>query len=138
MVPVGSRDNGSSFSWSVDATIPISSFTFSGDFDLAACETIVDLEKSLPERTTGVLMDLSAVTFIDSTGLRMLIAIKHELRERNVRLFLGKMSPAVKKVMEISGVDGFFEFANGRPRSWWQGFKAARSRKNHAWLSRGG
>lgn len=126
---MGSIDSGSNFSITINATIPISSVTFAGDFDLAACETIIDLEKRLPKHTTGVLADLSAVSFIDSTGLRKLMEIKQGLRKRDVRLFLGKMSPAVKNVLDLSGVDGFFEFANGRPTSWWQGFKKARARK---------
>jgi anti-anti-sigma factor len=126
---VGSSTNGSSFSWTIDAKIPISSIALVGDFDLKACESIADLEKSVPGRTTGVLLDLSEVSFIDSTGLRRLMQIKQGLRKRDVRLFLGKMSPVVKNVLDLSGVDGFFEFANGHSKSWWQRFKQERARK---------
>lgn len=126
---MGTSESGSNFSVAIDAAIPISTVTLAGDFDLKACETIIDLEKSLPQGITGVLIDLSAISFIDSTGLRRLMEIKSVLRKRNVRLFLGKMSPVVKRVIDLTGVDGFFEFANGRTKSWWQGFKKERARR---------
>lgn len=126
---MGSRESGSSFSWKIDAAFPISSITFAGDFDLQACRSIVNLTRSVPARTTGVLLDLSEVSFIDSNGLRRLMELKQELLDRDVRLFLNKISPTVKRVLDLSGIDGFFEFADGRRKSWWQGFKKARVRK---------
>ena len=124
-----SNSNGSRFSWTIDATIPISLGFFVGDFDMQASESIGDVKNRVPELATGVLLDLSKVSFIDSTGLRRLMELKKELLERDVRLFINKLSPEVNRVMDLSGVADLFEFADGRRKSWWQSFKKARAQK---------
>jgi len=126
---MGNTESGSKFSWTIDAAFPISNVTFVGDFDLQACRSMVNIVESVPGRTTGVLLDLSKVSFIDSTGLRKLMELKQELLDRDVRLFLNRLSPTVKRILDLSGIDGFFDFADGRQKSWWQGFKKARARK---------
>jgi anti-anti-sigma factor len=126
---MGSSTNGLSFSFTVDATIPITHVLFAGNFDMQAIESIGDLKSSVPERATGVLLDLSKVSFIDSTGLRRLIELKKELLERDVRLFINKLSPTVNHVMDLSGVADLFDFADGRRTSWWQSFKKARAQR---------
>ncbi len=126
---MGSSANGLSFSCTIDATIPITQVLFVGTFDMKAIESIGDLQNRVPERATGVLLDLSKVSFIDSTGLRRLIELKKELLDRDVRLFINKLSPVVNSVMELSGAADLFEFADGRRKSWWQSFKKARAQK---------
>jgi anti-anti-sigma factor len=49
-----------------------------------------------------IVVDLAGVRFIDSSGLRVLIAAEHELSERGARLVLRAPSPAARRLLEIT------------------------------------
>lgn len=51
-----------------------------------------------------VLVDLTAVTFIDSTGLGALVQANRIARERDTRLLL-VTSPAVRRLLAVTGLD---------------------------------
>ncbi len=125
------RRDETSFSWAVDPTEPISTIRFAGDVDLRAEESTAALLRSVPPSATGVLLDLAGVSFIDSSGLRSLVTIKQEVEERGSRLFLTRPAPPVTQLLEIAGMSTFFEFADGRRKSWWYAFKEARGWKKH-------
>jgi anti-sigma B factor antagonist len=50
------------------------------------------------------LVDLSGVTFIDSSGVRELLAANRQAEAMGMRLQLVNPSAACKRVLEISGV----------------------------------
>ena len=54
-------------------------------------------------------IDLSAVTFMDSSGLHVLLATKKRADIRGGSLRLLHPTPAVMRVLEVTGVDGLFE-----------------------------
>lgn len=79
-----------------------------GEIDLASANAVsTELMNGLAGANGVLALDLSEVSFIDSTGIRMLLAI---LRARpGTRLDLSPVSPAVERVLTISGfpiVDG--------------------------------
>lgn len=51
-----------------------------------------------------VVLDLSAVAFMDSTGIGVLIGRYKKLKERGVPLLLSSPSKAVDKVLSLSGL----------------------------------
>jgi anti-anti-sigma factor len=79
--------------------------TVSGELDLATAhelEAVFEaLEPTPPER---VLVDLAAVTFLDSSGIRALVRANRRLNGLGVPLVVDAVSDAARQVLEISGV----------------------------------
>ena len=93
--------------------------TVGGELDLVTGPLLLDA-KCEHEPPAGVIieMDLSAVTFIDSTGLRALI----EVHRRGIQLRLTATSRTVANLLSITGVGSLFgwdEYAQpGIPTRW--------------------
>lgn len=71
-----------------------------------ALESVVDDQGNL-----SVCVDLAGMTFIDSTGLSVLVRALKRLRERGGDLALANPSPATLRVLEIVGLMEVFEIA---------------------------
>ena len=79
--------------------------TLSGEIDASTVPTLV---KHLDATTDDVIVDLSEVGFIDSSGLRALIGAHQTLDGRGSTLTLRSPSPAVMRLFELSSVTTFF------------------------------
>ena len=55
---------------------------------------------------TRVAIDLGSVEFIDSSGLGVLVGSLRRLREDGGDLVLRAASPAVTRILELTGLDG--------------------------------
>jgi anti-anti-sigma factor len=76
-----------------------------GEIDVASAPTLADALDALSRvGATFVTVDAAAVTFIDSTGLRALVRADGVLRARGGRLHLADPSPAVRRLVELSGL----------------------------------
>jgi anti-sigma B factor antagonist len=53
-------------------------------------------------------LDLSDVTFLDSSGVAGLVALVKATRERDGAVSLVKPQPIVRKVLQITGVESWF------------------------------
>jgi anti-sigma B factor antagonist len=75
-----------------------------GEIDIANADD-VDRELRRIEETDAavILVDLTGVSFIDSTGIKVLIGAAARSQSRN-RLLLDAPSPAVLRVLRIAGV----------------------------------
>jgi anti-sigma B factor antagonist len=58
-----------------------------------------------------VVLDLSRLTFCDSSGLSALLAGHKQLITAGGRLVLAAVPPRVRKVLELTGLVEIFEFA---------------------------
>ncbi|CAN5449484.1 hypothetical protein BH23ACT3_BH23ACT3_10840 [soil metagenome] len=75
-----------------------------GDFDLAAERSFVDTVDSLVVDGDGereVELDLAGVEFMDSSGVRALIELRHRHRSR---IRLGELSEPVRALFVTAGV----------------------------------
>jgi anti-sigma B factor antagonist len=82
--------------------------TLRGELDLA---TAPELEQLVNERLDGgqeVVVDLRALEFMDSSGIRVLVAAHARAGRNGTRLFVVRPGPgtAVAKIVEVSGLDG--------------------------------
>jgi len=78
----------------------------SGDVDWmthAALER--KLEELIDAGETRIVADLSAVGFIDSTGLTVLVSCFHRLKMGGGRLAIVCPSPGIRRVFERTGLD---------------------------------
>jgi anti-anti-sigma factor len=77
-----------------------------GDLDMAG---VVELERELERleasRPDVVLLDLRELTFLDSSGLRSLLAADNRARRRGRRLELVRAPAGVQRVFEIALLD---------------------------------
>ena len=59
-------------------------------------------------RDTRVVVDMSGVEFCDSTGMNVLLSCLRQARERGGELELAAPRPAVRKILEVTGLDAVF------------------------------
>jgi len=75
-----------------------------GELDLDGVEAVTTALAGLASHgVTTVLVDASGLTFIDSSGLRALLSGRQALGDVNVSLIIEHASPAVARVLEITG-----------------------------------
>lgn len=84
----------------------------SGDFDMAATFTVEPaLERALEEPGVSALtLDLSELSFIDSTGIGVLCRLEAEARARGVELAIVPGPRHVQRVFELTGVSDALPF----------------------------
>lgn len=77
-----------------------------GEFDLA-CERafLEELRSALDEQTKTLVLDLGALNFIDSTGLRMLVSLEAGSRQDGFDFTVLCGEGEVRRVLRLSGVD---------------------------------
>jgi anti-sigma B factor antagonist len=89
----------------------VHTIALSGEMDLS---NAVDVERELMhvESTDAptILIDLSSLTFLDSTGIRLLIAADARSRADSCRLRVTRPPAAVFRVLCIAGIDGLLPF----------------------------
>lgn len=73
-----------------------------GDLDLA---TAPELEPFLDDASPPVVVDLSGCSFVDSSGVRALVAAAGRVRHAGGRLALVVADPGVRRVLEITSAD---------------------------------
>jgi anti-sigma B factor antagonist len=87
------------------AVIPV------GDVDLASAEILRhEVAKVRAGEFVQIVLDLTDVDFIDSTGLRVLLSIRDDLRRHDRALTLVAPGPTARRIFEITGTHGLFDW----------------------------
>ena len=83
--------------------------TVSGEVDVATAPALRDcLDRVVADDDGPVVVDLTAVTFIDSTGLGVLIGARKRCAESDRDLRVVVAEPRILKVFEITGLTDLF------------------------------
>jgi anti-anti-sigma factor len=78
--------------------------TLVGELDLASVPVLEQrLEAIERERAGRIVIDLAGVSFIDSSGLRVLLLAAGRAREGEYELRLTQPTDAVRRVLEMTG-----------------------------------
>ena len=87
----------------------------SGEFDLAGCEPFqAAFARVEGDGIREVAIDLTALTFIDSSAIRALINARDTADEQKIRLVLElPQDGQVRGVLELTGVDELFGAKSG-------------------------
>ena len=80
-----------------------------GELDIATVPELVDLLARLRHHGHDVTLDLAEVTFMDSTGLTMLMDAHREAENDGWTFVVRRPSPAVRRVFELAGVNGVLD-----------------------------
>src|SRR5215211_5701764 len=77
-----------------------------GELDIATADALdEELRRVWYCDASPMILDLGKVDFIDSMGLRTLLAVAKHSRENGDRLRIRPPSAAVRRVIEVSGVE---------------------------------
>jgi anti-anti-sigma factor len=83
--------------------------TLDGEIDTSVCDQFESAMKLGAGRAgRAIVLDLGGVTYMDSSGLRSLIAGGRHAEDHHVRFAIGRSSPAVHEVLQRFGVEETF------------------------------
>ena len=84
----------------------------SGELDLSTADLLQrELERLEASDPRWILLDLSGLTFIDSTGVRLLLSAHARSRDSD-RLTMLRGSAAVQRVLQLTGVADLLPFSD--------------------------
>jgi anti-sigma B factor antagonist len=88
----------------------------SGELDISTAPKVEDeLARVEPNRPETIVLDLSNLAFMDSTGLRLLIAADTRARQQGRRLLIVKGPEAVQRVFRITRLEERLEIVDDVP-----------------------
>ena len=61
---------------------------------------------------THLIIDVKGLSFVDSSGLGVILGRYRELQDRGGRLFFVQANPQIKRILQMSGFQKISEFAN--------------------------
>ena len=78
-----------------------------GELDLVSAGLLeTRIAELCTDGATRIVLDLSELDFMDSTGLRALLVSAELCSVNSCRLLVGDLSPQVARLLELSGLDG--------------------------------
>lgn len=87
--------------------------TLRGEFDLAAVALVEEaLARAYDGDTKLLEIDLGPLTFLDSSGLRTILAARERAESSGVRLRLMRGTETVQRVFAITGLEETLPFAD--------------------------
>ncbi len=75
------------------------------------------LMRSLLQGAKVIIIDAGEITYISSSGLRVLLTARRQVRERGGDIILCTLSPNVRDVMDMVGFTALFTVFNTREES---------------------
>ncbi len=88
----------------------------SGELDISTAPKVEDeLARVEPDRPELIVLDLRNLAFMDSTGLRLLIAADTRARQQSRRLAIVKGPEAVQRVFRITRLEERLELVDDVP-----------------------
>ncbi len=83
--------------------------TVVGEIDLYTAPRLqAEFTRLLETGPDRVVIDMSGVEFCDSTGMNVLLSALKRMRERGGRLEVASPRPAVRKILQVTGLDSVF------------------------------
>jgi len=80
-----------------------------GEIDMAAAPVFRErLTAVIESNGDDVVVDLADVSFMDSSGLVVLVEAHQKLESASRKLLIARPSPAVTRVLEVTGLDRLF------------------------------
>jgi anti-anti-sigma factor len=95
------------FSYTINNEAPRPVGHLAGDIDLAAVEALeaaIGAVEGASEEDGDVVLDMSEVTFLDSSGLRVLVTAHERYNEAGARFVIKDPSAPVVRILEITGL----------------------------------
>jgi anti-anti-sigma factor len=84
--------------------------TLSGEFDMSAVGTFRKTVEDHPMPWRTVVIDMSDLAFMDSSGLQELVRLENRARERGLEVVVARPSVPVMRLLELTGLEQHFTF----------------------------
>ena len=81
-----------------------------GELDLASADQADETLQAAEAEGTPLVLDLSGLTFMDSTGLRLILRAARRARENGRSLKLVSGPPRVQRVFRVTGMESRLPF----------------------------
>jgi anti-anti-sigma factor len=81
----------------------------SGELDIESAQTLADLLRTPPvSQSRRVVLDLSGLEFIDSTGISVLVKARLQAGQEHRAFVLTKLPARVERILNICGIGSRF------------------------------
>ena len=81
-----------------------------GELDGDLTETLQNATTDIAQKhKIGIVLDLSAVVFIDSQGLELLLWVRDYCHQNKIQLRLAGLDENCKKILEVTRLEGAFD-----------------------------
>ncbi len=85
-------------------------FEIAGELDLETSANFKDiLNKTIDEKMANIIFDCQELTFIDSTGLGIMISIYKRIKEHGHLVKIKNPKKNINKLLNITGLNTVFE-----------------------------
>jgi len=85
--------------------------SLNGEFDIESSQTLKgEVRKNLTSGNPNIVIDLTKVNYVDSSGLGTLIALQKDARFNGGSLSIVGASEQIKRVMKMTNLDKLFDF----------------------------
>ena len=74
-----------------------------------------ELDRLVGQGTTTIVLDMGALRFIDSSGLRVVISAHRSLRDADGSLALRSPSETARRLLEITGLTDHIDIVDAQP-----------------------
>jgi anti-anti-sigma factor len=89
-----------------------------GELDLASLELLdEEVRRVMATDASAIVLDLSRLEFIDSSGIQLLLQLELKSRNNGRRLRMVRGSSAVQRLLELTGADEMLPFGIETGRS---------------------
>lgn len=104
------------FRWTVDRDGGLVRVALTGELDVATADQLDEALQGVEKEASILVLDLGELSFIDSSGLRVLVRSNRRLEAAGSRLVVGAASDAVERALAISGLNRVLNGVEGPPR----------------------
>jgi len=86
--------------------------TLSGEFDMGAIAEFRRRIEQDAEAWRRVVIDMSDLAFMDSSGLQELVRLDNRARERGLEVIIARPSVPVLRLLELTGLEQHFALSD--------------------------
>jgi len=84
--------------------------TIKGEVDIYSVDQFrKSIEKSINQKTSKIILDCTDLSYIDSTGMGVLIEMRNKTMEMGQKIVMKNPKPNIKKLLSLTGVDKIIE-----------------------------
>jgi anti-sigma B factor antagonist len=100
-----SNDNGPQFDVAVEVAGTTAIVRLAGELDLATAPELAEVLQGLEPSCKRIILDLTGLEFIDSTGLRLAVTEHSRASADGFEFVIAGAAGAVLKVLRLTGLD---------------------------------
>lgn len=105
------------FSWRCREVDSVLHLCFQGELEFQTVRLAsAALRESLAGRRKTVVLDMSELSFMDSSGLGLLIRTKKDVEDCDGLLLVSRLSPAVKRLVDSTRLNAWFDPVDEHPQ----------------------